>query len=331
MAIGFPTNLWRAEMRRREFIAGFGSAVAWPPVAGAQQLGVPVIGWLSTRNSKTDASVLPAFHRGLNGQGYLEGRNVTIEYRWSDTQGDRLPALAADLVSRQVAVIAAVGLAASVVPVVQSITSAIPIVSAAVSPDIAFNRPDSQVTGVWGFFDELEGKRVGLLHDLLPRATTIAVLISPGFSKGEREAQEAARLLGLQIKIFVVGTDRELDAALKTLPQLRPDALMVATSPLSFTRAEKIVAVAEQLAIPAIYYRREFVVAGGLMSYGTNADENFRVMGEYTGRILKGEKPGDLPIQQPTKFEFVINLKVAKALSLEVPPTLLALADEVFD
>jgi putative ABC transport system substrate-binding protein len=317
-------------MRRREFIAGLGSAVAWPLVAWAQQPAVPVIGWLSGRNRETDAHVLPAFRRGLNRQGYAEGRNVTIEYRWSDTQHDRLPALAADLVNRQVAVIATAGEAGLGVRAVQAITTTIPIVSATLSADLTFRRPGGNVTGVYPVFVELGGKRIGLLHDLLPRATTIAVLTSlGGASRAETDAREATRVLGLQIKILIAGTDRELDAALASLAQMRPDALTVTGGNLFFTRADKIVAVAEQLAIPAMYFRREFALTGGLMSYGTSTDENFQVMGEYTGRILKGEKPGDLPIQQPTKFELVINLKTAKALGLTIPETLLATADEV--
>jgi putative tryptophan/tyrosine transport system substrate-binding protein len=317
-------------MKRRELISLLGGAAAWPLAARAQQPAVPVIGWLSGRNSETDAHVLPAFRRGLNRQGYVEGRNVTILYRWSDTQHDRLPALAADLVHRQVAVIAAVGEAGLGVRAVQAITTTIPIVSATLSasPDMAFRRPGGNVTGVYPAFVELGGKRIGLLRDLLPRATTIAVLAPLG-AREVTDVQEPARVLGLQIKFFVAGTDRELDAALASLAQMRPDALLVAQSPLSFTRADKIVAAAEQLAIPAMYFRREFALAGGLMSYGTNTDENFRVMGEYTGRILKGEKPGDLPIQQPTKFEFVINLRTAKSLGLTIPETLLATADEV--
>jgi putative ABC transport system substrate-binding protein len=320
-------------MRRREFITGIGSAAAWPLVARAQQAAVvPVIGWLSGRNSETDAHVLPAFRRGLNRQGYVEGRNVTIEYRWSDTQHDRLPALAADLVNRQVAVIATAGEAGLGVQAVQAITTTIPIVSATLSatPDTAFRRPGGNVTGVYPVFVELGGKRIGLLHDLLPRATTIAVLTSlGGASRAETDAREATRVLGLQIKILIASTDRELDAALASLAQMRPDALTVTGANLFFTRADKIVAVAEQLAIPAMYFRREFALTGGLMSYGTSTDENFQVMGEYTGRILKGEKPGNLPIQQPTKFELVINLKAAKALGLTIPETLLATADEV--
>jgi len=314
-------------MRRREFIAGIGSAAACPLAARAQQSTTPVIGWLSTRNSQTDDYVLPAFRQGLNGQGYVEGRNVTIEYRWSDTQDDRLPALAADLVHRQVAVIAAAGTAQSVVRAVQAITMTIPIVSSAVpSSGIVFSRPGGNVTGVYGVLSDLGGKRIGLLRDLLPRTTTIAVLIGPLGSREDK--QEAARVLGLQIKFLIAGTDHELDAALASLAQMRPDALMV-EGVLSFTRADKIVAAVEQLAIPAMYFRREFALAGGLMSYGTNTDESFHVMGEYTGRILKGEKPGDLPIQQPTRFEFVINLKTAKALGLTIPEALLATADEV--
>jgi putative ABC transport system substrate-binding protein len=318
-------------LRRREVIAALGGAAAWPLAARAQRPAMPVVGWLSTRNSETDTHVLPAFRRGLNTQGYVEGRNVTIEYRWSDTQDDRLPALAADLGRRQVAVIVAVGNTSPVVQAVQTITTMIPIVSAAVPPDIAFRRPGGNVTGVYAVFGDLGGKRIGLLHDVLPRATTIAVLTQPSTRREGTDAQEAARALGLQIKILIGGTDRELYAALASLAQMRPDALMVATGALFFTRANKIVAAAEQLAIPAMYFRREFALAGGLMSYGTNTDENFQVMGEYTGRILKGEKPGDLPIQQPTSFEFVINLKTAKALGINVPPPLLALATEVIE
>jgi putative ABC transport system substrate-binding protein len=315
-------------VKRRTFIAGLGSAAAWPVVAGAQQPALPVIGWLSTRNSQTDANVLPAFRRGLNGQGYVEGRNVTIEYRWSDTQNDRLPALAADLVRRQVGVIVAVGNAGSVARAVQAITTTIPIVRATVPPDTVFSRPGGNVTGAYAVFGDLGGKRIGLMRGLLPRATTIAVLDNLPSSRSR--VQEAARVLGLQIKFLTAETDRELDAALASLAQIRPDALMVGTNALFFTRADKIVAAAEQLAIPAMYFRREFALAGGLMSYGTNTDEIPRIMGEYTGRILKGEKPGDLPIQQPTKFELAINLKTAKALGLTIPETLLATADEVF-
>jgi putative ABC transport system substrate-binding protein len=321
-------------LRRRDFIAGLGGAAAWPLAVRAQQRAMPVVGWLSTRNSETDAYVLPAFRRGLNTQGYVEGRDVTIEYRWSDTQDDRLPALAADLVRRQVAVIAAAGNTGAVVRAVQSITTTIPIVSAAVSPDTVFRRPGGNVTGVYGVFEDLVGKRIGLLHELLPRATTIAVLLTaPVGASSSRgtDAQEAARALGVQIKFLIAGTDRELDAALASLAQMRPDALTFTAGPLFFTRADKIVAAAEQLAIPVMYFRREFALAGGLMSYGTNTDETFHVMGEYTGRILKGEKAGDLPIQQPTRFEFVINLKTAKALGIKVPPTLLALATEVIE
>ena len=254
---------------------------------------------------------------------------MTIEYRWSDAQDDRLPALAADFVRRQVAVFAVAGNTGRLVRAVQAITTMLPIVSAAVPADFAFSRPGGNVTGVYSLFGDLGGKRIGLLHDLLPRATTIAVLAVPGAPR--EDSQEAARVLGLQIKFLIAGTDGELDEALASLAQMRPDALIVGAGagPLFFTRANKIVAAAEQLAIPAMYFRREFALAGGLMSYGTNTDETFQVMGEYTGRILKGEKPGDLPIQQPTRFEFVINLKTAKALGLTIPETLLATADEV--
>jgi putative ABC transport system substrate-binding protein len=319
-------------MKRREFITLLGGAAAWPLAALAQQRAMPVVGWLSTRNSETDAYVLPASRRGLNTQGYVEGQNVTIEYRWSDTQDDRLPALAADLVRRQVAVVAAAGSTSAVVRAIQGITTTIPIVSAAVSPDIvAFRRPGGNVTGTWGFFGELGGKRIGLLRDLLPRAATVAVLTTIGASEEVTDAQKAAQVLGLQIKLLIASTDRELDAALASLAQMRPDALMVPPGPLFFTRADKIVAAVEQLAIPAMYFRREFALVGGLMSYGTNTDERFHVMGEYAGRILKGEKAGDLPIQQPTSFELVINLKTAKALGITIPPGIRAIVTEVIE
>jgi putative ABC transport system substrate-binding protein len=317
----------RPYRNRRTFIVGLGSAAAWPVVARAQQPAMPVVGWLSSRNSETDGYVLPAFRQGLNRQGYVEGQNVTIEYRWSDTQDDRLPALAADLVRRQVAVFAVAGTSLAV-RAIQAITTTIPIVSLTGFSDIT-RRPGGNITGSYGIFAALGGKRIGLLHDLLPRATTIAVLATNFV--GPTDVQEAARALGLQIKFLIASTDGELDAALASLAQMRPDALMVGAGagPLFFTRADKIVAAARQLAIPAMYFRREFVLAGGLMSYGTNADETFQVMGEYTGRVLKGEKPGDLPIQQPTKFQLVINLKTAKRLGLTIPETLLATADEV--
>jgi putative ABC transport system substrate-binding protein len=256
---------------------------------------------------------------------------VTIEYRWADTQFDRLPALGADLVRRQVAVLVVAGAGPSnTYQAVYAITTTTPIVTAASVSDFAFRRPGGNVTGVNAVFGELGGKRLGLLHDVLPGATTIAVLTLPGSKEGT-DVPEAARVLGLQIKVLIAGTDRELDAALASLAKMRPDALMVGTGALFFTRADKIVVAAEKLAIPAIYYRREFALAGGLMSYGTNTDENFQVMGEYTGRILKGEKPGDLPIQQPIGFEFVINLKTAKALGLTIPPGIRAIATEVIE
>jgi putative ABC transport system substrate-binding protein len=221
-------------MRRREFIAGLGSTAAWPVVAQAQQqAAVPVAGWLSTRNSQTDAYVLPAFRRGLNGQGYVEGRNVTIEYRWSDAQNDQLPTLVADLVRRQVAVIVAVGNAGSVARAVQAITTTIPIVRATVPPDTVFSRPGGNVTGAYAVFGDLGGKRIGLIRGLLPRATTIAVLDNLPSSRSR--VQEAARVLGLQIKFLTAGTDRELDAALASLAQMRPDTLMVEAGPLFFT------------------------------------------------------------------------------------------------
>jgi putative ABC transport system substrate-binding protein len=490
-------------VKRRTFIAGLAGAAAWPVVARAQQPGMPVIGWLSTRNSQTDGYVLPAFRQGLNRQGYVEGRNVTIEYRWSETQNDRLPVLAADLVRRQVAVLVTAGEGASVVQAVQAITTTIPIVTTFTSRDMAFRRAASNVTGVYSIFVDLGGKRIGLLHDLLPRATTIAVLTTPTL-RAVTDVQEAARALGLQIKILIVGSDRELDAALASLAQMPPDALVVGAGagPLFFTRADKIVAdlrwygdatnqmgaLAQELVglqpdiimtggtsstaaiqretrtipivfasvtdpvasgilarldrpsgnitgfanleaslggkwlevlseiapglkraaimfnpdvppastymasfetgarslrvelitepvhsdgeietaiiaigrepggglivmpgaftaahrapiilaaarnnVPAVYPASYFARDGGLLSYGPDRVDTYRRAASYVDRILRGAKPGDLPVHFPTKFEMVLNLKTAKALRLTVPQSILLRAEEVIE
>ena len=326
-------------MKRSEFITLLGGAAAWPFAAGAQQ-AMPVIGWLSSRTSETDALVLPAFRQGLNAQGYVEGRNVAVEYRWANAQDDRLPALAADLVRRPVAVIVAVGNSVPWTRAAKAANTTIPIVLIIGGDPVKLglvanlNRPGGNITGVTTFMQILGPKRLGLLHELLPRATTIAVLVNPSLPGSTSEAadlQEPARALGLQIKIFSATTERDLDAAFASLAQMRADALVVMTGPFFFTHSDQIVASAARLALPTLYFRREFAAAGGLMSYGSNADDTYRVLGDYAGRILKGEKPRDLPVQQPTKFEMVLNLKTAKALRLEMPDNLLALADEVIE
>jgi putative tryptophan/tyrosine transport system substrate-binding protein len=324
-------------MRRREFIAGLGTSAAWPLAAWAQQR--PAVGWLSSRDAVTDALVLPAFHRGLIAQGFIEGRNVTLEYRCAEAQADRLPALAAELVRRPVEVIIAVGDSGLAARAIQSIDATMPVVglfSNPVGTDIvpSLARSRGNITGVNNYSNELGSKRLGLLRQLLPGVRTIAVL-APESDKIQgfeaHDVEEAGLPLGLKINVLNASTDRELDIALAALEKTRPDALYVATNPLAFTRRSKIVMRAAQFAIPTMYFRREFVDAGGLMSYGSSADDNFRISGEYAGRILKGEKPVNRPIQQATKFEFVLNLRTANKLGIDVPSTLIALADKVIE
>ena len=328
-------------MRRREFITLLGGATAaWPLVARAQQPAMPVIGWLSGRNSETDALILPTFRQGLNAQGYVEGRNVTVEYRFADGQYDRLPALASDLVRRPVAVIVSVAATDLMTRAVQAASTTIPIVFVTGGDPVesglvpSLNRPGGNMTGVTSFSRELVQKRLGLLHELLPRAATIAVLVNPTDATVVSETTgvpEAAHVLGLQTKILNASTERDLDAAFASFAQMRADALLVTSDPFFFSRADQIIALAARHALPGLYVRREFANAGGLMSYGSKADDNYRVLGEYAGRILKGEKPADLPVMQPTRFELVINLTTARALGITVPVTLITISDEVIE
>jgi len=329
-------------MRRREFISFLGGAAAtWPFAARAQQAAAtPVIGWVTGRSSATDALVLPAFRRGLDQQGFVEGRNVTIEYRWAEGRFDRIPAFMADLVRRPVGIIVVAGADEDGFRTMRTASTTIPMVFVTAWDPVKmglvpnFNRPGGNITGVTAMFGDLGQKRLGLLHELLPHATTFAVLANPENAANRIEVAdvlEAARGLGLQIKTLNAGNDHDLDAALASLSQMRPDALFLVTDPSFFTRADQIIASAARIGIPTLYFRHEFTAAGGLMSYGSNPDDNYYGAGQYAGRILKGEKPGDLPILQPTKFELVINLKAAKALGLDVPPSLLARADEVIE
>jgi putative ABC transport system substrate-binding protein len=326
-------------MKRREFIALLGGgAAAWPFAARAQQ-PVPVIGWLSGRSAAADAQVLPAFRKALNAHGFVEGRNVSVEYRNADLQLDRLPALAADLV-RRAAVIVAVGSGTVVARAVQAENAAVPMVIIFGADPLqsgivrSINRPGGNVTGVTNFHPQLVQKRFGLLHDLLPRARLVAVLANPAEEEIEQQTadvRDAARVLGLETKFVNAGSEGDIYAAFTSLAQIRPDALFVASSPLFFTYSDRIVALATHLALPTSFHRREFVVAGGLMSYASTTEEVYRVLGDYAGRILKGEKAGELPIWQPTKLELVLNLKTAKALGLTVPTSMLLLADEVIE
>jgi putative ABC transport system substrate-binding protein len=325
-------------MRRREFITLLGSyAGAWPLTARAQQAAMPVIGFLSTRSPDVSAHLVAAFRQGLAENGFVEGQNVAVEYRWALGQYDRMTALAADLARRPLAVFAAVGGEPAVLAA-KAATSTIPIVFVIGSDPVklglvaSYNQPGGNATGINILTNALEPKRLGLLRELVPQAATIGVLLNPTFPAAASQLgdmQEAARTIGLQLHVLWASTDREIDTAFESVAQLRIRALAVAADPFFNTSRDKLVALPTRHAVPAMYQLREYAVAGGLMSYGIDLPDVYRQSGAYAGRILKGAKPADLPVMQPTKFELVINLKAAKALGLTVPDRLLALADEV--
>jgi putative ABC transport system substrate-binding protein len=325
-------------MKRRAFVAGLGSAVAWPVVALAQQPSVPVIGYLSPQSAELDCKIrtIP-FFRGLKDAGYVEGQNVAIEYRWAENQYDLLPALAADLVHRRVVVIVAAGNEAALAA--KAATTTIPIVFTAAGDPVALglvaslNRPGANVTGFNTFSAELAPKQLQLLRELMPGAALlIGVLADPAFPSIQSniaDLRAAARALGLQLVVANARTDSDVERVFETFSQHRVGAVFVAISSFYNRRMEQLAALAARHALPAIYPYREFAIAGGLISYGSSLGYVAQQAGIYIGRILRGEKPADLPVQQVTKLDLVINLKTAKALGLTIPETLLATADEV--
>jgi putative tryptophan/tyrosine transport system substrate-binding protein len=327
-------------VKRREFITLLGSAAAtWPLAARAQQPAMPVIGYLSSFPADINPKFTQAFGQGLNDAGFFEGRNVTIEYRW-DEEGryDRLPTMAADLVGRRVAVLFASPIPAALAA--KAATATIPIVFAIGSDPVetglvvSLNRPGGNVTGATFLSVELGAKRLELLRDLLPKIASIGLLVNPNNPNAAvqtKEMQVATTALGLQLNIVSAGSQSDFDNAFETLVGQRTDALVLSADPFFFSHRDQLVALAMRSPVPAIYYAREFALAGGLISYASSFGDSFRQAATYVGRILKGEKPADLPVLQPTKFELVINLKTANALGINIPPSLLVRADEVIE
>ena len=328
-----------AAMKRREFIALLGGAAAWPLAARAQQPAMPVIGFLNTRSADVSSHLVAALRRGLAENGYVEGQTVTVEYRWANGQYDRIPALAAELANRPMAVLVATG-GEPAAMAAKAATSSIPIVFGIGGDPIklglvaSYNRPGGNATGINILTNVLAAKRLGLLHELVPKVITVGFLINPIFPTAESplsDTQEAARTIGVQLHVLRASTDYEIDTAFESVAQQGISALAVAADPFFNTRRDKLVALTARHAVPTIYQNREYPAAGGLMSYGIDLADVYRQIGAYAGRILKGAKPADLPVLQPTKFEFVLNLKTAKALGLTPSSGMLAIADEVIE
>jgi putative ABC transport system substrate-binding protein len=325
-------------MRRRAFIAALGSAAVWPLAARAQQPTMPVIGFLAAGSPKSDERLVAAFLNGLGETGYEDGKNVRIEYRWAENQYDRLPSMAADLVRERVAVIAAATTPAA--RAARVATATIPVVFTTIADPVqigfvaSLNRPGGNVTGVTLLSVEVGPKLLELLHGAVPSTAIIGLLVNPANPNAEvqsKSTQAAALQLGLQVHVLNASTERDFDVAFAKLKEMRSGALVISQDVLFNTKSEQLAALTVLHEIPSISMLREFAVAGGLISYGASRSDAWRQAGVYAGRILKGEKPADLPVQQPTKFELVINLKTAKALGLELPPSLLARADEVIE
>ncbi len=329
------------DIARREFISALGgAAVTWPFVARAQQTAMPVVGFLDTVTSDGNASrEVSAFRQGLKETGYVENENVAIEYRWAENQPDRLPVLAADLVRRRVNVIVAISASASVVAA--RATTTIPIVFLVPEDPVrlglvtSLSRPGGNMTGVNIFAAELAAKRLELLHTLVPTATRVAALLNPAeptiFAANLRDVEAAAGAMGLQLRVLNASTIADIDAAFATFASERPDALFISSGPFFHTRSVQLAQLAARYAVPAIHDSRSYPEVGGLMSYGTDLAEMYRQVGVYTGSILKGAKPSDLPVIQSTKFEFVINRQTARALGIDVPSGLIAIADDVIE
>ena len=326
-------------MQRRDFLTLLGGAAAWPLAARAQQPAMPVIGFLNAASAKSYARQLSAFLKGLSETGYVEGRNVAIEYRWAEGQIDRLPSFVADLVQRKVNVIAATSTPAALAA--KAATTTIPIVFETGADPVrlglvaSLNRPGGNVTGVTQTNVEVAPKRLQLLHELVPTASVMALLVNPAnptlAEANTKELQAAARTLGLELQVLNASTERDFDGVFAKLTELRVGGLVIGPDPLFTSRSEQLGALTVQHAVPAVYENREFAVAGGLMGYGGSLTESYRTAGNYTGRVLKGDKPADLPVQQVTKVEMYVNLKTAKALGVNVPEALIGRADEVIE
>jgi putative ABC transport system substrate-binding protein len=324
-------------MRRREFITLIGGATAWPLASGAQQRTMPLVGFLNAQTAAGYAHIVAAFKQGLNESGFVDGQNVTIEYRWADGHVERLPELAADLVRLQPAVLVGTGGANAAA---MAATKTIPVVASFGGDPVklgyvaSLNHPGGNVTGVTIFSPDLEAKRLELMNEILPRGATIGYLYDPNFDfavAGRRNVETAARTVGREVRIVEATKDADLEKAFATLAEAHVGGVVMAASALNNNLRDHLLALTTRLKIPAVHEVREFVMAGGLMSYGTNVPEVYRQIGIYTGRVLKGEKPADLPVLEPTKFDMAINLRTAKALGIDMPTSILLRANEVIE